>query len=186
MDTGTSDHTTNRLDIMTDFQDVETRVRGHDGSVTISPKKGTIRFKHQGCSITFTNILYPPMYSNLISVSRHRGYTLAAEENKPATISIKGKAIYKITIEKESLWIIPGNEGKISILNSDQGVKELHQRYGDLSFNAIYSLPKKNNVKRNIIYCEACEQGKSRKPAARNHGQKGVRTTKYSNVSTQI
>jgi transposase InsO family protein len=34
------------------------------------------------------------------------------------------------------------------------------------------------NVKRNIIYCEACEQGKSTKPATRNHGQKGVRTTK--------
>jgi hypothetical protein len=51
-DTGTSDHTTNRFDIMTDVQDIETQVRGHDGSVTISSKRGTIRFKYQGCSIT--------------------------------------------------------------------------------------------------------------------------------------
>jgi hypothetical protein len=80
-DMGASDHTTNRLDIMTDIQDVETRVRGHDGSVTISPKKGTIRFKHQERSITFTNVLYHPMYSNLISASRHPGYTLVSEEN---------------------------------------------------------------------------------------------------------
>jgi transposase InsO family protein len=35
-----------------------------------------------------------------------------------------------------------------------------------------------NNVKRNIVYCEACEQEKSIKPAARNHGQRGVQTTK--------
>jgi hypothetical protein len=34
------------------------------------------------------------------------------------------------------------------------------------------------NIKRNMIYCEACKQGKSTKPAAQNHGQKGVRTTK--------
>jgi hypothetical protein len=34
------------------------------------------------------------------------------------------------------------------------------------------------NAKRNMIYCEACEQGKSTKPAGQNHGQKGVRTTK--------
>jgi hypothetical protein len=106
------------------------------------------------------------MYSNLISASRHRGYTLDAEENKPATISIKGKVIYNITIEKRKLWIIPDNEGKTSIINSGQDVKELHGRCGHLSFNAIYSLPEMNNVKRNIIYCEACEQGKSTKPAA--------------------
>jgi hypothetical protein len=31
-------------------------------------------------------------------------------------------------IEKGKLWIIPDNEGKISIINSDQGVKELHER----------------------------------------------------------
>jgi hypothetical protein len=122
-DTGASDHTTNQLDIMTDVQDVETRVRGHDGSVTISPKRGTIRFKHQGRSITLTNVLYHPLYSNLISARRHREYTLVAEENKPATISIKGKVIYNITIEKGKLWIIPDNEGKISIINSDQDVK---------------------------------------------------------------
>jgi hypothetical protein len=98
-DTGASHHTTNQLDIMTDIQDVETRVRRHNGLVTISPKRGIIRFKHQGCSITLTNILYHPMYSNLISASRHPGYTLVAEENKVATISIKGKIIYNITIE---------------------------------------------------------------------------------------
>jgi hypothetical protein len=121
-DTGASDHTTNRLNIMTDVQNVETRVRRHDGSVTISPKKGTIKFKHQRPSITLTNVLYHPMYSNLMSASRHRGYTLVAEENNPATISIKGKVIYNITIEKGKLWIIPDNEGKISI-NSDQDVK---------------------------------------------------------------
>jgi two-component sensor histidine kinase len=34
------------------------------------------------------------------------------------------------------------------------------------------------NIKRNMIYCEVYEQGKSTKPAARNHRQKGVRTTK--------
>jgi transposase InsO family protein len=34
------------------------------------------------------------------------------------------------------------------------------------------------NIIRNMIYCEACEQGKSTKPAVQNHGQKGVRTTK--------
>jgi hypothetical protein len=60
-DTGVSDYTTNQLDIITDVQDVETRVRGHGGSVTISPRKGTIRFKHQGRSITLTNVLYHPM-----------------------------------------------------------------------------------------------------------------------------
>jgi hypothetical protein len=126
------------------------------------------------------------MYSNLISASRHPGYTLVAEENKPASISTKGKVIYNITIEKGKLWIIPDNEGKTSIINSDQDVKELHERYGHLSFNAIYSLPEMKNVKRNMVCCETCEQGKSTKPAPRNHGQKGVRTTKYSNVSTQI
>jgi hypothetical protein len=175
---GTSDHTTNQLDIMTDVQDVETRVRGHDGSVTISPKRGIIRFKHQGRSITLINVLYHPMYSNLISASRHPGYTLVAEENKLATISINGKVIYNNTIEKGKLRIIPDNERKIFIINSDQNVKELHKRYGHLSFNAIYSLPEMKNVKRNMIYCEACEQGKSTKSVAQNHGQKGVRTTK--------
>jgi hypothetical protein len=88
---------------MTDFQDVETRVRGHDGSVTIGPKKGTIRFKHQGRSITLTNILYHPMYSNLISASRHRGSSLVAEENKPATISIKGQVVYNIHRRRETM-----------------------------------------------------------------------------------
>jgi hypothetical protein len=75
------------------------------------------------------------MYSNLISASRHLRYTLVAEENKLATISIKGKVIYNITIEKGKLWIIRDNEGKISIINSNQDVNELHERYGHLSFN---------------------------------------------------
>jgi hypothetical protein len=88
---------------MTDIQDVDTQVRGHDRSVTISPKRGIIRFIYQRCSITLINVLYYPMYSNLISASQHPGYTLVAEENKPATISIKGKVIYNITIEKGKL-----------------------------------------------------------------------------------
>jgi hypothetical protein len=35
-----------------------------------------------------------------------------------------------------------------------------------------------NNVKRNMMYCEACEQGKSTKLAAQNHGQKEIQATK--------
>jgi hypothetical protein len=171
---------------MSDVQDVKTRVRGHDRSATISPKRRIIRFKYQGRSITLTNILYHPMYSNLISASRHLGYTLVAEENKSATISIKAIVIYNITIEKGKLWIIPDNEGKISIINSDQDVKELHERYGHLSFNAIYSLPEMKNVKRNMIYCGACEQGTVQSQQCEIMDKKGFEPQKYSNVSTQL
>jgi hypothetical protein len=101
-------------------------------------------------------------------------------------MSIKGKVIYNITIEKGKLWIIPDNEGKISIINSDQDVKELHERYGYLSFNAIYSLPEINNVKRNIIYYEACEKGRVQSQQRETMDKKGFEPQKYSNVSTQI
>jgi hypothetical protein len=81
-------------------------------------------------------------------------------------ISIKAKVLYNIMIEKGKLWIIPDNEEKIFIINSDQDVKELYESYGDLSFNTIYTISEMKNVNRNMIYCKACEQGKSTMPAA--------------------
>ncbi|MBC8079188.1 MAG: DDE-type integrase/transposase/recombinase, partial [Gorillibacterium sp.] len=157
---------------------METAVKGHDGSITISPRKGIIEFKHSGRRIKLTNVLYNPTYSNLISARKHGGYTLHAEDDEPTTISIKGKTIYNVLKKNGKLWIIPDNANIAATNSLKETARVLHEKYGHLGFDRLYTLPELAGIKREQLYCEACEKGKSTKPAARKQWHKGPRTTK--------
>jgi hypothetical protein len=56
------------------------------------------------------------------------------------------------------------------------GFQEIHERHGHISLQTLTSLPEVAGRKiPDSLYCEACEQGKSHKPAAKNYG--GIHTT---------
>ena len=44
--------------------------------------------------------------------------------------------------------------------------RELHERYGYISYNTLKTLPKYPKDEKEKIRCKACEQGKATKPSA--------------------
>jgi len=96
------------------------------------------------------------------------------------TISIGEKTIYQVERDsQEGIWIkeeTPARVGKISV---DLQIKELHERYGHISFNTILSLPEcpKSPLDYRKPHCEACEREKTTKPLSPKQNQT-IRTKK--------
>jgi transposase InsO family protein len=89
-------------------------------------------------------------------------------------IKVEEKTIYKADRINGKLWI--KSDGVMAKTEQKGGFQEIHERYGHISLKILISLPEV--VGRKIpdsLYCEACEQRKSHKPAAKNYG--GIHTT---------
>ena len=73
-------------------------------------------------------------------------------------------------------WIRPDDLNGVSIMEVGTStqkacLKELHERYGHISFSTIKKLPEGKIYKElPDPFCEACEKGKSTKPVAASHG----------------
>lgn len=65
--TGTIHYTTNERNCLTDIQDIDLKVLGHDSSRLTCIIKETLIFQHLRRTLRYYNILYNPIYSNLIS-----------------------------------------------------------------------------------------------------------------------
>jgi hypothetical protein len=117
--------------------------------------------------------LYHKTFSNLISGQLFKQHEIEATENK-ATIRVGGKIIYEADRMNGKMWIVPDEMVAKTVQN--EGLKDIHERYGHVSLELLTSLPEiAGKFTPKSIYCEACEQGKSQKPAARSHGT--IRTT---------
>lgn len=85
--------------------EIDLHVKGHDRIITRYWKKGTLVIQHLGKTITHSNILYYPMYSNLISGQKVREHSLEVG-NSSATLKKGNNMIYQIyRDDRRGLWI---------------------------------------------------------------------------------
>jgi len=175
-DTTTTHYTTNEFDYLTDTQHYpEILVRGHDGSESICTIMGTLVFKHNGRIIRHEQCLYDSSYSNIINGLRMPDdFTLKGTKTS-AKLKTGRKGLYKMKRDENGLWIKPDNAVKdwkaagirrMDIQGEDEKLaRELHERYGHISYNTVCTLPEySKNVGKEKIRYKACEQGKARKP----------------------
>ena len=124
-------------------------------------------------------MLYDPTYSNLISGQRIPEYSTNA--SKTALILKIGQKVIcemerdgngngHIRIDK-----MKTSEGQKS-LDDAKTVLKLHKRFGHISYNTLKSLPECPKFSSNPR-CEACEKGKTTKPAAKEQSVK-IRTSR--------
>jgi len=90
------------------------------------------------------------------------------------TISIGEKTIYQA--ERDShrgIWIKKETSARVRKISVDLQIKELHKRYGHISFNTILSLPEcpKPPLDWRKPRYEACERGKTTKPSSPKQNQ---------------
>ena len=104
-DTGTSHHTTNRIDLLQNTEDIHMEVEAHDKTISICKKRGTLVCSHNGEVHHLKNCLYDPSYSNLVSGQRTGSYSLEVE-GKSAILKEKGKEVFKMQVDsKGAMWI---------------------------------------------------------------------------------
>ena len=176
--TGTSHHTTNRLDLLEDIEDISMTVEAHDKSNSICHKKGTLVFRHNNTEHRLQKCLYNPSYSNFISGQRKgTPYTLEVDSNE-GTLKEKGRSIYDMKVDgKGAMWIKVEKQTAINkVTNHEELAKELHKRYGHISFNTLRTLPEYPKEYKDTPRCEACENEKATKPPARDYKKEGIRT----------
>ena len=175
-DTGASHSTTNNKSLLTNIRSANLSVKGHDRTKTTCTTVGTMTIKHNGRTINHEETLYHDSYSNLISGQRLPPHTMTVEEGT-AEIKLKGKskALYKrLRDDDGGNWIKPDEEKEAQIGTLEEA-REMHERYGYISYDTLKTLPQFPKIKQNPR-CEACEKGKTTMPAAREQQQK-IRTT---------
>ena len=151
------------------------KVTAHDGTVSVCKTMGTLVFRHNGRNIRHEECLYDPSYSNIISGLRMpEEFTLQGKKGK-VEIKVGKKILYKMDRDNTGMWIKPENAVEdwktagIKRMNTEgeELAKELHERYGHISYNTLRTLPEyPKNVGKEKIRCKACEQGKATKPNA--------------------
>jgi len=101
-------------------------------------------------------------------------FTLQGKKGK-VEIKVGKKILYKMDRDNTGMWIKPENAVEdwktagIKRMNTEgeELAKELHERYGHISYNTLRTLPEYlKNVGKEKIRCKACEQGKATKPNA--------------------
>jgi hypothetical protein len=173
-DTGTTHHTTNEIARLIDIEKVNIPVEAHDGSISYCAIKGTLVLQHNGREIRLEDCLYDSKYSNLISGQRMKKNHTLEINNHGAQLKVGQRIIYKMTRDTEGgLWVKPDEGGKIN--KSLRSVKDMHERYGHISYNTLKKLPECPNFQ-HTPRCEACEKGKTTKPAAKDNPKRGIPT----------
>lgn len=176
-DTGTSHHTTNRIDLLEDIEEIHMAVEAYNKTISVCKNKGTLTFKHNGAIHRLQNCLYDPNYSNLISGQCEAKYTLECEDRK-AKLSSEGQTIYEMKVDsKGAMWmkVEKLNKANIASTRGTEEIIKMHERYGHISYDTLKTLPECAKIKKKPR-CEACEKGKTTKPAAKRDGT--IRTSK--------
>ena len=178
-DTVTTHHTTNKLETLTDIRMGSWEVRGHDGSKSICRTKGTLTFSHNNITHHFEECLYDATYSNLISGQRIN------KQFSPLNIEIdgfhgsiltKGTRTFDLEIDSLGAIWIRGEWGADIKKVQGQNLKELHERYGHISYDTLKTLPEYPQNTRKPPSCEACEKGKATEPPSRKSKVGPIRT----------
>lgn len=173
-DSATSQHTTNRLDLLQDVQNVNITVSAHEKSESLCTKKGTLVIPHNGQTIRFPECLYDKKYSNLVSGQRLVPQKLDAAK-KTGTLTQKETGTeYQLEIDAKGGMCIKldkDEEVKIRKTSGRELAKDIHERYGHISYNTLRTLPEFPKEVQENLRCEACEQGKTTKPPAKQSGQ---------------
>ena len=179
-DTATSHHTTNQKGFLQDIKRVHIPVRAHDGSITICEIMGTLVIWHNNQTIRYEECLYDPTYSNLISGQRMGSHKLLIDNHK-GLLQRKNEIEYKLEIDEHGgQWITPDDShADIKKASKIEEAKELHERYGHISYDTLRTLPEfPSNVKKGMEpRCESCQKGKATKPAAKTN-KEPIRTTR--------
>ena len=176
-DSGAQAHTTNELDRLVDKKISIVTVNGHDGHTTQAQYEGNIYLPHNGHTIRLRKVLYHPQFSNLVSgLKVAKVYTLQLSEQRVKLLHGQDE-VYDMERDSTGWWIKPDDLGtngaeELSIMTIGTDIqkkclKELHERYGHISFSLIKKLPEGRQYKSTPdLRCTACELGKSTKPAA--------------------
>ena len=181
-DTATTHHTTNKLEALTNVQKGAWEVRGHDGAKSTCKTKGTLTISHNNTIHHLEECLYDPTYSNLISGQRiNRQLTSITLEidGHQGSISSKGTKVFDLEIDcLGGIWIRGEWGGDIKKSQGDT-IKELHERYGHISYDTLQNLPEypKGYEVGKPPRCEACEKGKATKPPSPKSTIGPIRTT---------
>jgi len=179
-DTAATHHTTNEYDRLVDIQhNLQLEVSGHNGKTSICSIMGTLVFRHNGRNIRYEQCLYDPSYSNIISGLRMPDDFVLQATKTTAELKTGRKVLYKMTRDSAGLWIEPDNAvadwraagiKKTEAAGGEEAIKEaknLHERYGHISYNTLRTLPKfPKEIGKEKIRCQACEQGKATKRSA--------------------
>lgn len=166
-DSATSHYRTNHMDLLQDIQDIAMTVEAYNKLTSVCHKKGTLVFVRNGQTHYLQDCLYDPTYSNLISEQRHTAYTLEAEPTK-ATLKEGGKTVYTMKVDsKGAIWIKIEKPASVKVTGTES-TKELHERYGHISFDTLRTLPECHKFNTKLRY-EAYKKGKATKPVAKSN-----------------
>jgi len=95
------------------------------------------------------------------------------------------KVLYKMTRDSAGLWIEPDNAvadwraaeiKKTAAEGEIKQARDLHERYGHISYNTLRTLPEFLKEIKEKIRCQSCEQGKATKPSASKQPQEPQNT----------
>jgi hypothetical protein len=95
-DTATSHHTTNELYRLHGIEEISLPVEAHNGTKLICRKRGTLIFRYNGRKMKHVDILYDPIYSNLISGQRMPEEHCLDMKKKTVELNEGNRIIYKM------------------------------------------------------------------------------------------
>jgi len=180
-DMATTHHTTNQIEALTNIQSGSWEVRGHDGSKSICRTKGTLTISHNGKTHHLDDCLYDATYSNLVSgqwINRQFSPLIIEINGHRGTIGSQGSQVFDLEIDGlGGMWVL-GEWGPAIRRTQGETAKELHERYGHISYDTLKHLPEYPKSTINPPRCEACEKGKATKPPAPQSKVGPIRTTK--------
>jgi hypothetical protein len=137
---------------------------------------GTLVFRHNGREIRHQDCLYNKSYSNLFRGQRIGSHVLKVNRNG-AELKLGRKIIYKMIRDtRGGLWVVPDNS--MEKVGRIEAVKELHERYGHISYDTLRSLPECRKFE-GKPRCEACKISTAAKPRALPRMQP-IRTSRVS------
>ena len=180
-DTAATHHTTNNLNLLIDHQPGQYTVKGHDDSESICKLKGTLVISHNGKEHWLTNCLYDSSYSDLISgqqINLHHPQLIINMKRPHGMITADGEKLFNLELDSRGgIWIRAEWEPEANIgKTQEENIKELHKRYGHISYDTLKNLPEYPKNAGKPPRCEACEKGKATKPPSPKSSVGPIRT----------
>lgn len=181
LDSGASDHITNRDDLFTSFECLNPPLKisvAKNNTFISATKRGNINLISQtGVQGILTNVLFcAEVPYNLISVSKMQqaGFTIIFDDKgtqitKEGKIIMKGKTLNNLIVLEFKIPVIKGESASQACYVNENKYELWHQRLGHISktkflqlkcHNMIDDLDEINTVTPNDKLCEACINGK--------------------------
>ena len=153
-------------------------VLAQHGTTSVCSTMGTLVIRHNNQTIRHKECLSDYTHANLIS-GQWIGRPKMLADNHKGLLQSKNGIKYTLDIDQRGGMCITHEESHADIkrANAIEQAKEMHERYGHISYNTLSTLLELPKIK-DKPRCEACEEGKTTKPAARNYQKATISTSK--------